>query len=136
MHYDYNVAESKRLLASMGFKDGNGDGVLEDAKGHPISFQLKTNSDNVMRVATANFIKDDLAKVGIRVTLTPIDFNSLITNIRNDLQFEAVLLGSQSGVPPDPANAQNFLRSTGHFALLVRAAAEAGDSRGSEDRRA
>ncbi len=32
-HYDYNVAESKRLLASLGFKDGNGDGVLEDTQG-------------------------------------------------------------------------------------------------------
>jgi len=113
VHYDYDVARSKQLLASIGFKDANGDGVLEDPKGHPVSFQLKTNSDNVMRVATANFIKDDLAKVGIRVILTPIDFNSLISNIRNDLQFEAVLMGSQSGVPPDPANAQNFLRSSG-----------------------
>ena len=113
VHFDYNVAESKKLLAGLGYKDGNGDGILEDAKGNPISFQLKTNSDNVMRVATANFIKDDLAKVGIRVTLTPIDFNSLITNLRNDLQFEAILMGSQSGVPPDPANAQNLLRSSG-----------------------
>ena len=25
--YDYNLAESKRLLASIGYKDGNGDGV-------------------------------------------------------------------------------------------------------------
>jgi peptide/nickel transport system substrate-binding protein len=111
--YDYNIAESKKLLASLGYKDGNGDGVLEDTSGHPISFQLKTNSDNVMRVATANFIKDDLSKVGIRVVLTPVDFNSLITNLRNDLQYEAILLGSQSGVPPDPANAQNLIRSTG-----------------------
>jgi peptide/nickel transport system substrate-binding protein len=113
VRYDYNVAESKKLLAMLGFKDGNGDGVLEDTKGNPISFQLKTNSDNTMRVATANFIKDDLAKVGIRVTLTPVDFNSLITNLRNDLQYEAILLGSQSGVPPDPANAQNLVRSSG-----------------------
>jgi peptide/nickel transport system substrate-binding protein len=74
---------------------------------------LKTNADNTMRVATANFIRDDLAKVGIRVILSPIDFNSVITNLRNDLQYEAILLGSQSGVPPDPANAQNFLRSSG-----------------------
>ena len=113
VHYDYNVAESKRLLASLGFKDGNGDGVLEDARGNPISFQLKTNADNTMRVAAANFIRDDLAKVGIRVVLAPVDFNSLITNLRNDLQYEAILLGSQSGVPPDPANAQNLLRSSG-----------------------
>ena len=112
-HHDYSVAESKRLLASIGFKDSNGDGVLEDPRGNPIVFQLKTNADNTMRVATANFVRDDLAKVGIRVILAPIDFNSMITNIRNDLQFDAVLMGSQSGVPPDPANAQNFLRSSG-----------------------
>jgi peptide/nickel transport system substrate-binding protein len=113
VHDDYDVEESRRLLAGIGLKDSDGDGVLEDAKGNPVSFQLKTNSDNVMRVATANFIKDDLAKVGIRVTLTPMDFNSIITNLRNDFQYEAILLGSQSGVPPDPANAQNLIRSTG-----------------------
>jgi peptide/nickel transport system substrate-binding protein len=112
-HYDYNVAESKRLLASIGFKDGNGDGVLEDTRGNPVVFQLKTNADNVMRVATANFVRDDLAKVGIRVILSPIDFSSLISNLRNDLQFEAILMGSQSGVPPDPAGGQNLLRSSG-----------------------
>jgi peptide/nickel transport system substrate-binding protein len=111
--YDYNLAESKRLLASIGYKDGNGDGIIEDLRGNPVTFQLKTNADNTMRVAAANFIRDDLAKVGIRVILSPIDFNSLITNLRSDLQFEAILMGSQSGVPPDPANAQNLLRSSG-----------------------
>jgi peptide/nickel transport system substrate-binding protein len=113
VHYDYDLGESKRLLAGLGFKDTNNDGVLEDPHGTPISFTLKTNADNTMRVATANFIKDDLAKVGIKVTLVPVDFNSLITNLRNDLDYEAILLGSQSGVPPDPANAQNFYRSSG-----------------------
>jgi peptide/nickel transport system substrate-binding protein len=111
--YDYNLTESKRLLASLGYKDGNGDGIIEDPRGNPVTFQLKTNADNTMRVAAANFIRDDLAKVGIRVILSPIDFNSLITNLRSDLQFEAIMLGSQSGVPPDPANAQNLLRSSG-----------------------
>jgi peptide/nickel transport system substrate-binding protein len=111
--YDYNLAEAKRLLASIGFGDGSGDGVLEDQRGNPVTLQLKTNADNVMRVATANFIRDDLAKVGIRVILSPIDFSSLISNLRNDLQYEAILMGSQSSVPPDPANAQNLLRSAG-----------------------
>ncbi len=113
VHYDYDVAESKRLLASIGFRDTNRDGILEDPGGNTVSFQLKTNADNTMRVATANFIRDDLAKIGIKVILTPIDFNSLITNLRSDLQYEAILLGTQSGVPPDPANAQNLIRSSG-----------------------
>jgi len=112
-HDDYNIAESKRLLASIGFKDGSGDGVLEDARGNPVAFQLKTNADNTMRVAAANFVRDDLSKVGIRVILSPIDFNSLITNIRSDLQYDAVMMGTQSDVPPDPANGQNVLRSSG-----------------------
>ena len=38
-HDDYNLAESKRLLASIGFKDGNGDGVLEDTRGNPVTFR-------------------------------------------------------------------------------------------------
>ena len=67
VRYDYNPAEAKRLLASLGWKDGNGDGVLEDARGNPITFTLKTNSDNTLRIGMANFIKDDLAKVGINV---------------------------------------------------------------------
>ena len=111
--YDYNPDEAKKLLASLGFKDGNGDGVLEDTKGQPVSFSIKTNSDNKMRVGMANFIRDDLAKVGVKVTLVPVDFNTLITNIRDDKQYEAVLLGLQSGVPPDPAMGQNTWRSSG-----------------------
>jgi peptide/nickel transport system substrate-binding protein len=113
VHYDYDVTESKRLLASLGFNDNNKDGVLEDPHGNPIAFTLKTNADNVTRVATGNFIKDDLAKVGIKMTLAPVDFNSLITNIRNDFDYEAILLGIGGAVPPWPSNYVNVIRSGG-----------------------
>jgi peptide/nickel transport system substrate-binding protein len=115
--YDYNLAESKRLLAGLGWKDTNGDGFLEDTAGNTISFTIQTNGDNKMRVGMANFIRDDLARVGIKVLLTPIDFNTLITNERDTFQYEAILLGLQSGVPPDPGQGQNVWRSSGktHF---------------------
>ena len=72
VRYDYNLDEAKRLLAGLGWTDRNGDGVRRGrARATPISFTLKTNSDNRMRVVMANFIRDDLAKVGIRVTLVP-----------------------------------------------------------------
>ena len=74
---------------------------------------MKTNSDNKTRVGMANFIRDDLAKVGIKVTLVPVDFNTLITNLREDFQYDSILLGLQSGVPPDPAMGQNVWRSSG-----------------------
>jgi peptide/nickel transport system substrate-binding protein len=111
--YDFNLEESKRLLASLGWKDTNGDGVLEDTNGQTVSFTMKTNSDNKTRVGMANFIRDDLAKVGIKVTLVPVDFNTLITNLRDDFNYDTILLGLQSGVPPDPAMGQNVWRSSG-----------------------
>jgi peptide/nickel transport system substrate-binding protein len=117
LHYDYNPGEAKKLLAGLGWKDSNRDGVIEDAAGNPVTFTLKTNSSNVIRVGMTNFIRDDLAKIGIRVTLAPIEFNTLITNTRSDFQYDAILLGLQSGVPPTPGNSQNVLRSAGetHF---------------------
>lgn len=126
VRYDYNPEEAKRILAGLGFRDTNGDGVLEDRAANTLGFVLKTNSDNTLRVAMGNFIKDDLAKVGIRVTLAPVDFNTLITNIQADFQYGAILLGLQSAVPPDPGMMQNLWRSSGltHFWNLTQAKAE------------
>jgi peptide/nickel transport system substrate-binding protein len=111
--FDYNPDDSKKLLASLGYKDKDGDGYLEDTGGHTISFTLKTNGDNVLRTQMCNFIKDDLAKVGIKCIPAGVDFNTLITNLREDFQYEAILLGLQSAVPPDPGMGQNVWRSSG-----------------------
>ena len=111
--FDYNPEEAKRLLVGMGWKDRNGDGVIEDARGNAVTFTLKTNSNNTTRIAMTNFIKEDLATIGINVVPAPIDFNTLITNLRSDFQYDAMLLGLQSGVPPDPSMMSNVWRSTG-----------------------
>ena len=120
--HDYNPTEAKKLLAGLGWKDGNGDGILEDTRGNPITFSLKTNSSNTTRIAMMNFIKADLAKIGVNVITSPVDFNTLITNLRSDFQYDAILLGLQSGVPPDPSMMQNVWRSTGltHFWFLTQ----------------
>jgi peptide/nickel transport system substrate-binding protein len=113
IHYDHNPEEAKKLLSSLGFRDTNADRILEDSRGNQMSFAMKTNADNAIRVAMANFIRDDLAKVGIRMVLNPVDFNTLITNLRSDFQYETILLGFQSGVPPSPFSGQNVYRSSG-----------------------
>ena len=93
VHDDYDPAEAKRLLAGLGWSDRDGDGTIEDTGGHPVAFTLKTNSNNSLRVAMANFIRDDLAKIGIRVTSSVVDFNTLITSVNRDYQYDAVILG-------------------------------------------
>ena len=110
---DYDPAAARALLAGMGFRDRDGDGVIEDAQGHPVSFSIKTNGSNVVRIAMLNFMRDDLAKIGIRVIPAPVEFKSLIVNIRNDFQYDAALLGLGSAVPPDPGMGQNVYKSSG-----------------------
>ena len=118
----------------MGWKDSNGDGIIEDARGNPVTFSLKTNSSNTTRIAMMNFIKADLAKVGINVITAPVDFNTLITNLRSDFQYEAMLLGLQSGVPPDPDDDAERVALDGPDAFLVSDADQARHAAGSAHR--
>jgi peptide/nickel transport system substrate-binding protein len=110
---DYDPEGSKRLLASLGLRDRDHDGLLEDARGNVVSFTLKTNSDNNVRVAMCNFIRDDLARVGVRVTPVPVEMNALMTNTREDFRYDAALTGLGTAVPCDPGMYQNFFRSSG-----------------------
>jgi len=111
--WDYNPAEANKLLDGLNYVDRNGDGIREDPSGNPISFSIKTNGDNTTRVAMCNFIREDLAKIGIKLTLTPVDFNTLISNLRQDFQYDCILLGLGSAVPSDPGMGQNVFRSSG-----------------------
>ena len=75
-----------------------------------------------MRIAMANFIKDDLAKVGINVIFVAGRLQHAHHQPADDFQYDAMLLGLQSGVPPDPSMMQNVWRSTGltHSWFFVR----------------
>ncbi|HVP15163.1 MAG TPA: ABC transporter substrate-binding protein [Terriglobales bacterium] len=107
---DYDPAGARRLLARLGFRDRDGDHVLEDADGHPVRFTLKTNSSTA-RMQMANFVRDDLAKVGIACTVSVIDYTVMINNMREDFDYDAILAGLTGAVPPDPGMAGNFYRS-------------------------
>lgn len=104
---------AKRLLAGLGMADRDGNGILEDAGGNEVSFDIVTNADNTWRIEMVNLIRDDLAKVGIRATLTPLEFNTLLTRMRSDFQYDAILLGQGSAVPADPGMGQNVWKSSG-----------------------
>jgi len=104
---------ANRILDSLGYIDRNGDGMREDDHGHPLRFTIKTNSDNAVRIGMLTLIQDDLRKVGIQVVSAPTEFVTINANIRDDFDYEAVLLGLGSTVPPDPAMYANFVLSKG-----------------------
>jgi peptide/nickel transport system substrate-binding protein len=100
-HDDYDPAQARQLLASLGWTDRNGDGFVEDTAGNTVSFSLSTTASNAIRVAMTNFVRDDLAKVGLKVTLAPMEFNTLVTNVNQSYRYDAVLLGYTRS-RPDP----------------------------------
>jgi peptide/nickel transport system substrate-binding protein len=111
--WDHDPAEARRVLAGLGLRDADGDGFLEDDAGHAVGFTIRTNSDNNVRMTMANFVRNDLAKVGIRVSVEGVTLSTLVSNLREDFQYEACLLGLGSAVPPDPGMGQNVFRSSG-----------------------
>ena len=129
--YDYNVASRSGCWRASGSRTATATACSKMRAAIRSAFQLKTNGDNTMRVATANFIQDDLAKVGIRVILSPVDFNTLITNLQNDLPVRGHPAGQSERRAADPANAQNFLRSSGlsHYFFVKQQKPDAEEAR-------
>jgi peptide/nickel transport system substrate-binding protein len=87
----FDLAEARRLLALDGFRlDGR---TLRDRNGSPVEFSLVTNSGNRSRERISAMLQQDLAALGIRINLVPLDFPSLIERISKSFQYEACLLG-------------------------------------------
>ena len=74
--WPYDPAEARRILAAKGWKDTDGDGVL-DKDGKPFAFELITNTGNQARTDATVMIQDQLKKVGIRATPRQVEFNTL-----------------------------------------------------------
>ncbi|MBI4580383.1 MAG: ABC transporter substrate-binding protein [Planctomycetes bacterium] len=103
--YDYNLDKARALLEGIGLKDRDGDGVIEDADGHPVQFTLMTNSGNNIREQTAEIARKDMTKLGIKVDLKYIEFNLLISKLDETFEWDAIVMGlTGSPEPHDGAN--------------------------------
>lgn len=115
-HDDYDVDGARALLSAIGMRDRNGDGVVEDPSGHDVAFTLATNPSNPIRMGMANFVRDDLAKVGIKVTVAAVEFNTLVTSLRSG-DFDATLFGIGFGTVGGPTAGSVLLRSSSNLHL-------------------
>jgi peptide/nickel transport system substrate-binding protein len=104
-----SVAEAARMLATSGFhRSGN---QLYDAAGHAVKFSIVTNSGNAARQKMASMIQQDLAAVGMQVTIVPLDFPALIERLMHKQDYEACLLGV-ANAEPDPSSMVNLWMSS------------------------
>ena len=111
--YPHDLARARELLKEIGIEDRNGDGMLEDADGNTIEFVFNTNIENNSRMKAAVLIQADLQKLGFKVVLQPVEFNTLIHKIDDTHEYECVLMGLFGGAT-DPCFQANVIRSDGY----------------------
>jgi len=96
----YDPARARALLAEAGWRDTDGDGVL-DKDGRPFAFTILTNQGNDQRAKSAIIIQERLRDVGVKVEIRTVEWASFIKEFVNPGRFDAVLLGWNILVDPD-----------------------------------
>ncbi|PKN71297.1 MAG: peptide-binding protein [Deltaproteobacteria bacterium HGW-Deltaproteobacteria-12] len=97
--YNFNQQKARDLLREAGWKDINGDGVLEK-DGKPFVFELVTNQGNETRQKCAEIIQRQLAEVGITVKIRILEWASFVNDFIGKRRFDAVIMGWT--IPSDP----------------------------------
>lgn len=70
--YSYDIKKAEQMLTSIGYKDVNGDGALEDSYGRKFVFRVLVNKDNATRGSAAQLIKKNLDLLGIKTEIVSL----------------------------------------------------------------
>jgi peptide/nickel transport system substrate-binding protein len=74
----YDVNAARQLLAEAGWRDTNGDGILEK-NGRPLRFVLLTNSENRLKQDVQGFVQSQLRAVGADAQLRTVEIQTMLS---------------------------------------------------------
>jgi peptide/nickel transport system substrate-binding protein len=112
--YDYDLDRARKILDAAGYRMIR-PGVRGDPQGHPLVFDLTTNSGVAVRDQMCAIFKQDLASLGITVNYRPLEFVTLVKKLDSSFDWDCVLIGFTGGLEPNEG--ANFLRSSGNLHL-------------------
>jgi peptide/nickel transport system substrate-binding protein len=100
---EYDITRARELLAQIGLKDSNNDGILEYGKNsRPLEISLLTGRGNNAREKAAQVIQSNLAKIGIGARIQHLLPNELAARFLGSFDYEAILFGfTPTDVAPD-----------------------------------
>lgn len=109
---DYSLDRARALLQEAGFTLRGTENAPElyDAKGNRVEWTLIVPTENEPRKLMAAFIQEDLSKLGMKVHVAPIEFQSLTERWSKSYDYDAILLGL-SLTDTEPSSYTNFLLS-------------------------
>lgn len=89
----YDTAAARAILTELGFRDRNGDGILEDERGKRFVFSITIPAGVDFSRDVAEMVRADLEAVGVRMTTRQLEANTLIGDIFSpERRFDATIL--------------------------------------------
>ncbi len=98
--YPYDPNKARDMLAQSGWRDTDGDGVL-DKKGQPFQFTIVTNQGNEQRAKVAEIAQFRLKEIGIQVKIKIVEWAAFLKEFVDKKKFEAIILGWSGFIDPD-----------------------------------
>jgi len=97
---EFNPEAAKALLASAGWRDTNGDGML-DREGKPFSFTLLIPAGSKTSIDQSQTFQDALRRIGVEVTITTLDGAAFFDRVLQG-NYQAAFLSWINDPDPDP----------------------------------
>ncbi|MEW5984598.1 MAG: ABC transporter substrate-binding protein [Acidobacteriota bacterium] len=107
----HDPGQARVILAGIGLRDTNNDGMLEDKAGRPVRFSIITQKGNTTLEKGAAAVRDDLQKIGIAVDLVPLEVGALVDRMLK-ADYDALYFRLLT-TDTDPAMAMDFWLSSG-----------------------
>ena len=97
---EFNLQGAAALLSSAGWRDTNGDGVL-DRNGEKFEIRLLIPAGNQPTLDQSQILQDALGKIGVKLDINPVDGSTLFEQVlgRN---FQAAFVAWVNEPDPDP----------------------------------
>jgi peptide/nickel transport system substrate-binding protein len=106
----YDLVRAASLLQEAGFSKRGSE--LFDAQGNRVEFSLLVPAESEPRKLMAAVIQEDLAKLGIKMQVVPIEFAAVTNAWTKSFEYDAILLGL-SVTDLEPSSYANLMLSSG-----------------------
>jgi peptide/nickel transport system substrate-binding protein len=112
--FTYDPDRGKQLLTQIGIKP-NSAGLMQDADGSPISYDLTVPVENNLDIDIATIYADELKKVGIKLNVRPIQFQKIVESLTKGYDWQSIMISVGSNY--FPIQGDNVWLSSGNLHL-------------------
>ena len=89
--YPYDLNQSNQILDNLGWKLG-ADGVRTTSNGTRLELNLLTPTDTPTFIRTGEFIRDQFAKIGVKINDVPMTYKTIISTLFKG-QYSLAIMG-------------------------------------------